>query len=69
MATGLHHALARLAGQPVGFVLITFSIGVAESRPSYISNCDRAEMIAAMEEMLGLLKAGMPDVAAHEVAG
>ncbi len=44
----------------VGFVLLSFETGRTEGgRVNYISNCDRAEMIAAMTEWLARAK-GQP---------
>lgn len=40
----------------VGFALFIFRIG--QNRANYISNCERSEMIAALEETLQRFKSG-----------
>lgn len=63
LAKGLDDILTELCGERIGFNLIIFT----PERASYVSNCDRQQVIAELEHLLSLWKAGMPDVAAHKV--
>ncbi len=67
LARMLDKELERIAGKPMGFMLVTFTLGVPNNRPTYISNCHREDMAGAMRELLKLWDEGMPDVPAHKV--
>lgn len=66
LAGSLSAVLEDIAGKPMGFSLIVFN-AEAGSRMNYVSNCDRQEVINAMESLLAGWKGGMPDIPAHEV--
>ena len=65
LAEMIDKRLYRVAGERVGFCLVTFPL-VEDSRASYISNCDRVQVIDALEELLERWAQGMPDVPAHD---
>lgn len=63
IAADLDKAITASAGERMGWSLIVFT----EGRASYISNCDRPEVVAAMKELLTAWGAGLPDIPAHEI--
>lgn len=66
LAGSLDSLLRDIAGQRMGFSLIVFN-AEENSRMNYVSNCDRAEVEAALKSLLAGWEQGMPDVPAHEV--
>lgn len=66
LAAGIKKALKASVGDELGFMLIVFQ-DEPDGRSNYVSNCDRAEVIKAMEFTLQRLKEGMPDTPAHKI--
>lgn len=62
LAGGVEATLQRAAGRPVLFSLWVWTDG----RAQYVSNADRASVVAAMREALDRWEAGQPDVPQHE---
>lgn len=48
----LANTIGNNIGKDNGFVLIVFNNKGEESRASYISNCDRTEVIPALEDFI-----------------
>lgn len=63
IARDLDKAIQASAGERMGWSLVVFT----EGRASYVSNCERAEVIEAMQEFLKSWGAGLPDIPAHEI--
>lgn len=63
LASGIDDALEEITGERLGFTLIVFT----PVRASYISNCERAEVIKEIKTLLEYWKQDMPDIPAHEV--
>lgn len=61
IATGINDALAGIAGEPVAFVLVLQSGGVAQ----YVSNASRQDGAVMIEDLLARWKAGRADIPAH----
>lgn len=64
LATALDEIIQDHVGKRIGFCLVVFT----EGRAQYVSNCDRAEVVAALQELLTRWGQGMPDIKAHEVS-
>lgn len=62
----LDEVIADIAGERMGFLLITFSLNASGSRAGYVSNCQREQMIPEIKRLLALWESGMPDVPNHE---
>lgn len=63
LGAAISESLEGVAGQRLGFALVVFT----GYRAQYISNCDRAEVVKALQGLLDYWKANGPDVPAHEV--
>lgn len=63
IASGLSDVLNEVAGKKVGFTLLVYT----EGRASYISNCDRSQVIEEMKSLIEKWESGMPDIPAHKV--
>lgn len=61
VAEGVQNALNAAAGEPVAFVLVIQADKVAQ----YVSNCDRNDGKALIEDLLARWKAGRADIPAH----
>lgn len=61
IASGINDALAGIAGEPVVFVLVLQSGGVAQ----YVSNVSREDGTALIEDLLARWKAGRADIPVH----
>lgn len=66
IAVGLDRILEEIAGQRMSFSLVVFN-AEAGSRMNYVSNCDRADVVAAMKSLIKGWEEGMPDFKAHEL--
>ena len=64
LAREVDRRLADIAGEPVGFTLIVYTM----PRASYISNVAREDAVRNILDLLAAWDAGMPDVPAHEVS-
>lgn len=62
IAKDLDAAITTAAGERQGWCLVVFT----PRRASYISNCSRPEVVAALKGLLSTWEAGMPDIPAHE---
>ena len=58
--------LKNMTGERLGFSLVVFNNEPGE-RVNYVSNCDRADVAAALRELLEHWEKGMPDIPAHKV--
>ncbi len=58
--------LKNMTGERLGFSLVVFNNEPGE-RVNYVSNCDRADVAAALRELLEHWEKGMPDIPAHQV--
>jgi len=65
LAHGIDDAITNVAGEKVGFALVVFT----PSRAQYVSNCDRAEVVAGLKELLEFWGRGLPDIHAHDICG
>lgn len=65
LASGVDSALKKSVGEGMGFMLIVFQSD-SDGRSNYISNCERAEVIKALESLLQRWKEGMPDIPTHK---
>ncbi len=61
IAAGIETVLAQAAGEPVTFVLVCQSDGVAQ----YVSNAARIDGTELIESLLQRWKAGRADIPAH----
>mgnify|MGYP003112931888 CR=1 FL=1 len=66
IAGAVEDMLKMACSKEMGFCLVVFPTET-NSRASYISNCDRPEVIEALKTLLGHWGEGMPDITAHEV--
>jgi len=61
VAASINDVLHQIAGEPVAFVLVLQSGGVAQ----YVSNATRDNGAALIEDLLARWKAGRADIPAH----
>jgi len=61
IATALDDMLKAAAGEPIAFVLVCQTDGVAQ----YVSNASRADGVELIESLLARWKAGRADIPAH----
>ena len=66
LAKNIDKKIHKVAGQRLGFSLVIFN-NEPGARINYISNCDRKEVINALQSLLIGWGEGMPDVPAHKV--
>lgn len=63
IAAELEKRFEEVAGERVSFSLFCWH----ETRANYVSNCDRAEIIVALKEIIKGWEEGMPDIPGHEI--
>jgi len=66
LAKKIQDELDLIAERRVGFCLVVFQTE-DNSATSYVSNCDRTEVVAALEDLLEFWKSGGPAIPAHEL--
>lgn len=64
IAAEIDDRITKLVGHRVAFSLFVWT----EERSNYISNADRAEVAAVLQQHLAGWRAGMPDIPAHKVS-
>ncbi len=65
IAQGLDDVIRDIAREQIGFALVVFT----EGRASCVSNCDRAEIVQQLKDLLDIWDQGMPDIPAHKLSG
>jgi hypothetical protein len=68
VADGLDDVLAELAGEHYGFALFVFPFGKL-GHGSYVSNCDRADVLRSVREALDRIEKNQPTPAVHTLKG
>lgn len=59
----IEQAIFKASGERIGFSLMVFT----PDRASYISNCERSDVIPALAGLLDHWQAGQLDVPAHKI--
>jgi hypothetical protein len=64
LAGGLEDVLTEIAGERYGFALFVFPFGKL-GHGSYVSNCDRADVLRSVREVLDRIEKDQPTPAVH----